>query len=171
KLEGLGRAVIAHYFERRAALENVNELIAGEMALPMAFPPELRGGKGAVRGSSTSLWMWSPGSVALQVVPPSAERNRCHVPFGTTAIIPARTSKDLGGPSSHTMSRIFVPSRTCTSSSSAWSSQWLVPAFLPAKRIPSRYGPSSVALPRRSSRVVVGVNPRNMVSFASSAVR
>ena len=27
----------------------------------------------AVRGSLTSLSMWSPGSVALQVVPPSAE--------------------------------------------------------------------------------------------------
>src|SRR5205823_13984656 len=52
----------------------------------------------AVRGSSTSSSMWSPGSVALQLVPPSAERKRCHAPRGTTAILPARTTKDLGGP-------------------------------------------------------------------------
>jgi hypothetical protein len=65
-----------------------------------------------VRGSSTSSSMWSPGSVALQVVPPSAERKRCHAACGTTAIIPARTTKDFGGPSSQTMSWVFLPSRT-----------------------------------------------------------
>ena len=48
--------------------------------------------RGAVLGSSTSSSMWSPGSVALQVVPPSVERKRCHVPFGTMAIIPARST-------------------------------------------------------------------------------
>src|SRR5579862_5757744 len=41
KLKGLGRAVIAHQFQRRAAVEDVDQFVAGEMAFPMILPRRL----------------------------------------------------------------------------------------------------------------------------------
>src|SRR6266481_3385593 len=84
--------------------------------------------RSTVRGSSTSSSMVSPGKgVAAIWVKPSDERNRCHAPCGMTAIVPARSAKDLGGPSSHTISRVAVPPRMWTSSSPVrWRSQWSV---------------------------------------------
>jgi hypothetical protein len=37
----LGRTDVAHDFQGRATVKNVNELVAGEMALPMIFPEAL----------------------------------------------------------------------------------------------------------------------------------
>src|SRR3984893_12754334 len=48
KREGLGRPVVAHDFQGRSAVEDVNQLVAGEMAFPMIFPRGLDGQKEAV---------------------------------------------------------------------------------------------------------------------------
>src|SRR5207244_9479850 len=48
------RPVLAHDFQGRSAVENVNQLVAGEMGFPMTFPRELGGEKGAVAIGSQS---------------------------------------------------------------------------------------------------------------------
>src|SRR5260370_18525389 len=48
------RPVPAHDFQGRSAVENVNQLVAGEMGFPMTFPRELGGEKGAVAVGSQS---------------------------------------------------------------------------------------------------------------------
>ena len=48
KLEELGRPVVAHDFEAHSAVEDVNQLVAGEMPFPMIFPGGLEGQKQAV---------------------------------------------------------------------------------------------------------------------------
>src|ERR1700730_12756729 len=40
--ERLGRPVVADNFQGRGAIEDVNQLVAGEMAFPMTFSRELR---------------------------------------------------------------------------------------------------------------------------------
>src|ERR1700730_7690796 len=46
--------VLAHDFQGRSAVENVNQLVAGEMGFPMTFPRKLGGEKGAVAVGSQS---------------------------------------------------------------------------------------------------------------------
>src|SRR3984893_8867192 len=46
--------VLAHDFQGRVAVENVNQLVAGDMGFPMAFPRELGGEQGAVAVGSQS---------------------------------------------------------------------------------------------------------------------
>ena len=48
KRETLGRPVVAHDFQGRAAVEDVNQLVAGEMAFPMIFPRRLDRQKEAI---------------------------------------------------------------------------------------------------------------------------
>src|SRR6266446_10237761 len=48
------RPVLAHDFQGRSAVENMNQLVAGEMRFPMTFPRELGGEKGAVAVGSQS---------------------------------------------------------------------------------------------------------------------
>src|ERR1700736_252032 len=42
------RPVLAHDLQGRSAVENVNQLVAGEVGFPMTFPRELGGEKGAI---------------------------------------------------------------------------------------------------------------------------
>ncbi len=46
--ERLRRPVVAHDFQGHGAVEDVNQLVAGEMAFPMIFPRGLEGQKEAV---------------------------------------------------------------------------------------------------------------------------
>ena len=46
--ERLGRPVVADNIQGRSAVENVDQLVAGEMGFPMTLPRELGGGEGAV---------------------------------------------------------------------------------------------------------------------------
>src|SRR5713101_2181206 len=48
KLEELRRPAVAHDFQGHSAVEDVNQLVAGEMAFPMIFPRGLDGQKEAV---------------------------------------------------------------------------------------------------------------------------
>src|SRR6266446_3974051 len=48
------RPVLAHDFQGRSAVENMNQLVAGEMRFLMTFPCELGGEKGAVAVGSQS---------------------------------------------------------------------------------------------------------------------
>src|SRR2546423_13381517 len=54
KLERPGRPVVTHDFQSRSAVENVNQLVAGEMAFPMIFARRLDREKEAVAGRSQS---------------------------------------------------------------------------------------------------------------------
>src|SRR5205807_1545964 len=46
--------VVAHDFQGRGAVQDVDQLVAGEMRFPMTFPRELGGEKGAVAIGSQS---------------------------------------------------------------------------------------------------------------------
>src|SRR6516164_9713537 len=54
KRKRLGRPVIAHDFQGRGAVEDVDQLVAGEMAFPMVCPRGLDGQKEAVAVGSQS---------------------------------------------------------------------------------------------------------------------
>lgn len=72
------------------------------------------------RESSTSTSTVSPGNgVAAGCVLPSGDRKRCHAPCEMTAIIPAPSAKNLGGPSSQTISKVAMLSRIWMSTSPA----------------------------------------------------
>src|SRR5207244_10278557 len=64
------RPVLAHDFQGRSAVENVNQLVAGEMGFPMTFPRELGGEKGAVAVGKPIVRRFlfdSPSSIAGSV--------------------------------------------------------------------------------------------------------
>ena len=52
--ERLGRSVIADDFQGRGAVENVDQLVAGEMGFPVTFPRKFGREKGAVAVGSQS---------------------------------------------------------------------------------------------------------------------
>ena len=110
------------------------------------------------------------GRRRAQCVLPSAERKRCHAPCGMTAIIPARSAKDLGGPSSQTISRVAAAVENVNQLVLGMGSQWSVPRT--CREAGARHGKRPIArrCPLRSARVVCGVSPRNIVSFASFCV-
>src|ERR1700730_15217189 len=67
--------VLAHDFQGRSAVENVNQLVAGQMGFPMTFPRELGGEKGAVTIESQS----SAASLSIRHRPlrgPSTEHRK-----------------------------------------------------------------------------------------------